>query len=130
MVDQISSAISFVAVLALIAGLGVLMAIVSHQANERRLSFALLKTLGAKSDKIMQIYLFEYLLLAVGAIALGTLLSLVLSIVLSLYVFKTGVTVHWLVPSLIAATVLPVSLILTYLFSRSALNASVNKLLQ
>lgn len=130
MVDQISAAIGFVAILALLAGLGVLFAIVGHQARERRLSFALLKTLGAELRSVLATNLIEYGLLAVGAIALGTALSFGLSAVLCIYVFKTIWTADWQTPIITAVILLPVSVFLAYLACKRAVAQNVASLLR
>ncbi|MCX6126634.1 MAG: hypothetical protein NTV34_18025, partial [Proteobacteria bacterium] len=115
LVDQVSAAIGFVAILALIAGLGVLFAIASHQASERRLSFALLKTLGAKLESATATVLIEYGILSIGAVALGTLLSFGVSYLLSLYIFKATWQADLRVPAMTAAILLPASLLLTWI---------------
>lgn len=130
LVDQISAAIGFVALLALVAGLGVLFAIAGHQARERRLTFALLKTLGAKLSGVSGATLLEYGLLALGAVTLGTLLSLAVSYVLSVYIFKAVWQADWRVPGLTAAVLLPLSLGLTWLATRTSLAMNVNRLLR
>lgn len=130
LIDQISSAISFIAVLAVIAGLGVLFAIASHQARERRISFALLKTLGADIRQSTIVSLWEYGLIAFAAMTLGTLVSIGVSFILSSYIFKAPWQGTWETPLITAAILTPMSILITWFAVRRALAVPVGELLR
>ena len=130
LIDQISKAIGFIAVLAVLAGLGVLFAIASHQARERRISFALLKTLGANVKQATIVSLWEYGLISIAAIALGTLVSIGVSFILSSYIFKAPWQGTWQTPVLTAVILTPISIAITWLAVRRALAVPVGELLR
>lgn len=129
LVDQISTAIGFIAILAVIAGLGVLFAIASHQARERRISFALLKTLGADIRQATIVSLWEYGLIAVAAMTLGTLVSVGVSFILSSYIFKAPWQGTWETPVITALILTPLSIFITWIAVRRALAVPVGELL-
>lgn len=130
LIDQISTAIGFIAVLAVLAGLGVLFAIASHQARERRISFALLKTLGADIKQATIVSLWEYGFIAVAAMALGTLVSVGVSFILSSYIFKAPWQGNWQTPVVTAVLLTPISIGITWLAVRRALAVPVGELLR
>jgi putative ABC transport system permease protein len=129
LVDQISRAISFVAFLSLVTGLGVLFAVATMQAEERRLSFALLKSLGASHSDVSYSIIVEYVLLASLAVVIGSLVSIGVSYSLASYVFNSEWQAHLGQPIAIAATILTASLFLTFVATKRALGQSVRSLL-
>jgi putative ABC transport system permease protein len=130
LIDQISQAIGFVSILSLAAGFSVFFAIASYHAKERRLTFALLKTLGAGIKSATQTTLIEYGLIAGAAVLLGTFLSFGLSYLLTSYVFKATWWPNWFTPLFASITIFPTSVALAWLAVRQTLKVKVVELLK
>jgi putative ABC transport system permease protein len=114
-IEQISVAVAFMALLSLIAGAAVLFAIASHQAQQRLRDTTLLKVLGAGFGRLRLVALTEFSLLGASAGALGALLSVGVSWALSVVIFDRAPfasALAWRVPvlSAVAITVLAVAI--------------------
>ncbi len=111
-VEQVQLATNFMAALALLAGLALIYAIASHQAEERRWETNLLKVLGADFARIAAIVRWEFGLISLGAAVLGALASLLLSWMLARWVMDAPWRPGWAAP-LISAVAIPALCVLT-----------------
>ena len=106
-IEQIQLATNFMAALALLAGLALVYAIASHQAQERRWETNLLKVLGADFSSIRSVVRWEFGLIALGAAVLGALASLVLSWLLARYAMDAPWRPSWDAPLITSADPCP-----------------------
>jgi putative ABC transport system permease protein len=97
-IAQISAALAFMAGLSLIAGIAVLFAIASYQAQQRMHDTTLLKVLGAGFGRLRAITMTEFGLLGAAAAGLGAAISVGVSWALSTYLFESPWTFAWRVP--------------------------------
>jgi putative ABC transport system permease protein len=111
-IEQIQLATNFMAALALLAGLALVYAIASHQAQERRWETNLLKVLGADFARIRAVVRWEFGLVALGAALLGGLASLALSWLLARYAMDAPWRPSWSAP-LITSALVPLLCLLT-----------------
>lgn len=86
--DKISWIINFMAFFSILTGLIVLVGSVRNSKYQRIKESVLLRTLGAKSKQILQITALEYVYLGILGSLTGVLLSLVISQLLALFLFK------------------------------------------
>jgi putative ABC transport system permease protein len=111
-VGQMSLAVYVMALLALGAGLAVLVAIAHHQAERRIPDVTLLKILGTGFGRLVAMALVEFGLLAGAASLLGAVLSVVAAYVLSWTVFDRLWTLDARLPAALAVGATLVSTLL------------------
>jgi len=92
---QMNNAIILMAWVALIAGFCVLFFISRFQAQQRQYDFTLLKVLGCQFSQIRQIALIEFVILGGMAVLTGGLLSVIVSILLSYFIFDNHLVFYW-----------------------------------
>ncbi len=85
--QQMSLALQMMTLLCLLAALAVLYSIVSHQMRTRVWDIGLFKTLGASFKDIQMLFLSQFGLIAFASSLLGLLSSLVVSFVISVFIF-------------------------------------------
>ena len=107
---QMGFALQAMTVLCLIAALAVLYSIVSHQMRTRVWDIGLFKTLGASFKDIQMLFLFQFGLIALVSSFLGLISSLLVSFLISVFIFDT----YWKI-SLTPFVLMIVALLLTLL---------------
>jgi len=128
--DQASSAVEYVFLFTLLAGIVVLMAAIQTQRTERRQEIAILKTLGASKKKIQTAVISEFLIMGAAAGLLGSLLAVITGWVLASRVFQLDYSVNILsmLPAIIVGSLL--LCIVGLLIIRKLLDTSPIRLLQ
>lgn len=86
-VEQMSAAILFMAVLSMIAGLAVLFSIARYEADSRTRDIALLKVLGANFPQVRSMIALEFTALGFSAALVGSLVSVAVASVLTRALF-------------------------------------------
>ncbi len=129
LIDQIIQAITFIALLALITGFTVVFSICTLQAEERKLNFALLKSLGSSLSSITKSTLIETGLIALFASVSGMMMGLIVSGSIATLVFKTTMPISLGFPLILTVIVTGSTLVLTFLATRGFLRYSVSSLL-
>ncbi len=95
-IDYVALAISIVGIVALLSGVLILVGSIAVTKFKRLYEVAILKTLGATTRMIMKVLVIEYGLLGTLAGIIGAVGALILSWVLSTYVFE----IRWYIESL------------------------------
>jgi putative ABC transport system permease protein len=129
-VDQVSIAVSMIALLALAGGAGVLYAIAYAQAMERLKSVAILKTLGASPNDALRSILIEYGLIAAAAVIFGITLGGVVTWAAGAFILKTSWQPSDLQNSMAGFLIIPICLGLTWIATRGVKKSSIVSLLQ
>lgn len=123
-VDKISWAFSGMSYLTLIVGFFVLLSTLMIQIGQRRQEIELYSTLGASPNDLFQILNVEYVLIVVLSLLSGTLLSIGVSEILSLYIFDKHVLIDFssLIKnvSLIGISALLILFLILFLFTNQA----------
>ena len=119
--DQVRLATGFMAALSLLAGAGLLYAIASHQAAERRWETNLLKVLGAGFGRVRALVRWEFGLLAGAASTLGAATGLGLSAVLAQRLMGADWSPDWWAPPLSVAAITALALLTAELATRRVL---------
>jgi putative ABC transport system permease protein len=128
-VDKIGVAITIVAWLALLGGVGVLYAIAYARVNQRRWDMALLLALGGTKEQSAESILGEYLMIALAAVLFGIILGFGEGYAVATLVFKAPWSIADTMVSWWSFLIIPMSLIVAWIAIRGALRASVNQLL-
>jgi putative ABC transport system permease protein len=128
--DQITLAVTVMAIMCLVAGLGVLVSITIQQARRRAFETALLKVLGASFSSVYQRTLAESVLTALFASACGFVVSFGVAWVLSRFVFDGIWVFAWRDAAAPAAVILVLTVVVTMAFSRLTLGTKPRALLQ
>jgi putative ABC transport system permease protein len=100
--EQMSQALSLMALLTLVSGLAVLFAIAHHQAQKRVIEITLLKILGTDFGTIRFNVILEFAILGFAATFLGSLVGITASWVLASQVFESQWTRDILTPLALA----------------------------
>jgi putative ABC transport system permease protein len=129
-VEQMVWALQLMAAVAVAAGLLVLYSIARQQIYERRHETNLLRILGAKSGLIMGLVDREFFVVSFGATFLGALLSLVVSYILSRFLFDGIWIFAWEAPLASCLIVVSVSLGIARLSISHTLKQSPQSILQ
>jgi putative ABC transport system permease protein len=96
--DQVSSAVEFVFIFAILAGLVVLFAAISSTQDERVFEGAILRTLGASRHQLMVLQLAEFLAIGLLAGMIASAGAVALAMVLSDRVLGVPYDFHWGIP--------------------------------
>lgn len=128
--DQMSWSLELMAGLCLFTGFLVLFSIIQSQVSRRRYEINMAKIFGAETRPLFFQILSEFLCISLSATAVGTLCSLGVSALLSIYVFSIPLKVHWLSLLLILVFVGLISMVLAYMISRSVVQERPLRLLR
>jgi putative ABC transport system permease protein len=128
--SQVERATNFMAALSLVAGLLLLYAIASHQAQERRWETNLLKVLGADFRRIRAVVNWEFGLLAGAAALFGALGSLAFSALLAHQVMRAPWHPDWIAPLISVPLIGALGLVAARLATRRVLRERPLALLQ
>lgn len=113
--DQMSWSLELMAALALLVGYVVMYSIIRNQVTQRRWEINMLKILGSTFKEIRYYLLVESLAVSLLAAVLGSLISIVVSFSLTMWVFKTAYSFNIWVPVIsigfVVATAVTVSLL-------------------
>jgi putative ABC transport system permease protein len=104
-ITQISKAITFMAILSLVAGLAVLFSIAGYQAQSRRRDTVLLKVLGLRFSTLQNINLIEFAILGFSAAGLGAFVSIGVSYVLAFMLFDSAWIYSLTIPAYTTAVI-------------------------
>ena len=128
--EQVALAITAMALLCLLAGMGVLTAITLQQSRARSYETAILKVLGASFRDVYIRVLGEAAIIAFFAAATGLVISFGIAWVLSVFIFD-GVWVFAATAAVVpAALIVGLTIFLTMATSRIALGTKPRELLQ
>jgi putative ABC transport system permease protein len=127
---QMAWAIQIMAYLSLFSGFVVLFSIANHQASTRSQETNLLKVLGAKFLEIRSAVQLEFGLLGLGAAAVGTALSYLVSFILSVALFEGIWIFTWRIPVVSLFGVTAVAVATATLATRRVLREKPIRLLQ
>lgn len=125
-----SIAIKAMAILCIIVGFFVIYAIIQNQIRKKEYDILLMKSFGMSSSKILQLFLFEFLLMSLSATIIGSLFSLLLGNILS-QIFFEGVwdmDLNYILIIIFSMTTLTVATV--FLSTFSIYNKSVKSLLE
>lgn len=128
--DQMSWSLELMAALALFTGYVVLYSIVSSQMRLRRWELNMLKVVGAAFGQVSKYLVIEFLVLSLGAGVIGAGLSVVVSYLISYYVFEGSFTYNWMWPAFTAIGVCLLSALVAYIASRRVVQESPLVILQ
>lgn len=128
--DQMSWSLELMAALALFTGYVVLYSIVSGQVRLRRWELNMLKVVGAKFRLVSKYLILEFVVLSFGAGIVGAGLSVVVSYLISYYVFEGSFVLNWVWPVLTAVGVCLLSALIAYFASRRVVHESPLVILQ
>lgn len=120
MVGQLTAAVRTIAWMTLAAGFLVLMAILRAGRSVRLREAVLLRTIGAPESAIVRYQVIELVLLTMGAIASGLILSWVAAGLIVHYVMKLYYAPHWLSPAGYLVSLVVIVLLAGWLHARSA----------
>lgn len=126
--EQMALALTFMAVLCIVAGFVVIYSIANHQAHMQKWEIGLLKSLGASFVHIRRQFLWQFGLMSAFAIVIGASLSLVASLVFAKIVFNSVWSFNWeiLVATIAIGTL--ITLLVTDLAIRKALTTRIRDL--
>lgn len=110
-IDRMSWALTFMAILCLFAGFIVLFSICRQQIKSRIWDISMLKVLGASFPTVQKSIVTEFLLIGLSASILGTGFSALLNFVLSTFVFEGVFSYSFLIPLFIIALVTSISVV-------------------
>jgi len=128
--EQMNWSLELMATLALFAGYVVMYSIVSSQVRLRRWELNMLKIVGAGFASITEYIVVEFLVLALGAGLIGSLLSVLVSYGISFYVFEGSFVWNWVYPLWTALGVSLLSVGVAFLASRRVVRESPLVILQ
>ena len=129
MVNQMTFAIAFMSVLTLLAGFAVLFAIVNHQLQRRIPEITLLKILGAQFSMVRSATLGEFMIIGFLASASGAAMSILVSWIVSRYVFEGVWAPDSLTPFITVAVTTMLAILTGWIGSMRALAAKPATLL-
>lgn len=129
-VTKMSWALSFMAILCLLAGFIVLYSICRQQINSRFWDITMFKVLGTDFKVIQNIFVKEFFFISLSASTLGSIVSMAVSFVLSKYIFDGVYVLNLLIPIFIVLCVTGVSTAVAYQASRSVLKIRSNEFLR
>ncbi len=130
MFDQMGAAVRLTALLSLATGIFVLFAIARRQAELRRRSALLLKTVGASSREVFSIFLWEFGILSFVAALFGVGFSFVIARILAIVVFDRADGGASLMGIAVIAIIVLVSLVSVTLASMGMIREKPWRLLQ
>jgi putative ABC transport system permease protein len=125
---QMSWALFAMSLLCLIAGFVVIYSIATHQASERGWEIGLLKALGAPFPSIRAQFFWQFGLVGFLALSFGAVLSLVISFLISSYLFESHWVFHYTTPLLSVVIGTLLSLGVTVFATSKALSAKTKDL--
>ncbi len=128
-VEQMLWALLFMSVLGVLAGFVVIYSIANHQARQRKWDIGLLKALGADFKTIRAQFLWQFGLVSGVAISLGATISLLISGILSHYVFDRWGDFNFWTPLVTLVFGVMLTLIVTKRATSRALEVQVKELL-
>jgi len=128
-IDKMGTAISIVAWIALLGGVGVLYSIAQGKAASRAKSIALLKALGATARDAQISVLFEYAIISASAIVFGVGLGIAVSWGITVYVLRAPWGLADLSSAINGIVILPVCLVLAWIATRGSVKKNIITLL-
>ena len=129
-VEQIGLLVKIMALFSIVLGLFILFSIVHHQATTRWREINLLKVLGLSFFQIRNIVMIEYALLGAFSTAIGALLGIVLSFVISVSFFENNFTLAVYTVVLLCLSICIATVIICLIASQKTLMQPTNKLLK
>lgn len=96
--DQMAKALKAMAILCLLAGVMVLYLIANYHTRLRQRDIGLLKALGASFDLIQRTFLWQFGLIVCVACLAGVGISMILSLILSHFIFESMYVFSWTSP--------------------------------
>jgi len=128
--EQMNWSLELMATLALFAGYVVMYSIVSSQVRLRRWELNMLKIVGAGFGSVTGYIITEFLVIALGAGLMGSVLSILVSYGISYYVFEGSFAWDLSYPLLTALGVCFLSVVVSFLASRRVVRESPLVILQ
>ncbi|MES3036568.1 MAG: FtsX-like permease family protein [Bdellovibrionota bacterium] len=129
LLGKMSSALELMSVLALLVGAVVLFAIIRTHGSQRRRQINLLKILGARQGELQSIFLLEYAFISGLAAIFGILLSLFVSALLGIYVFKAPFALSWREPFGVFGLVLLFTAVMTFISTQQVIREKPQRIL-
>ena len=129
LIDQMTSAINFMALLSALASIGVIFSITRHQTQLRQKDFNLFKVLGASLSDILKMVFVEFSLLGFSAAICGVLISISASYALAYVVFDRAWAMNWTYPILVISLTVILSTSIAWLATRKTLQLKALRLL-
>ncbi len=119
--DRFRWSLELMAVLGVLSGMVVLYSVVRTQIWLRRRELNLLKVLGAKLEELTVYVMAEFLVLAVGSVLLGILVSFLISFALLRFVFNLAWHFDWIWPLFSVIGILGIGCVVIWLGSRKVM---------
>lgn len=94
--EKLSVSLELMAYLSIFIGLIILISINQQSLQQKKWDYNLIKIIGADQRSILKSSLYESLAISFFSVFLGILLSIVVSSLLTFYLFDRGLVIHWL----------------------------------
>ncbi len=127
--DQMSLAISGMALLSIIVGMTLLFSIANQKAVERRKEVNLLKILGGDFRLITALFFIEFLLVTGVAAVMGIILSFGANFIMTYFIFESEVRFDWITPAWLFISTLVLTVIVCWLAIQSVLRQKPRQIL-
>lgn len=127
--DQMSLAISGMALLSIIVGMTLLFSIANQKALERRKEVNLLKILGGDFKLITALFFIEFLLVTGVAAMMGIILSFAANFIMTYFIFESEVRFDWMTPAWLFISTLVLTVIVCWLAIQSVLRQKPRQIL-
>nr|WP_295906154.1 FtsX-like permease family protein [uncultured Bdellovibrio sp.] len=128
--ERMSWSLELMAALALLTGYIVLFSIVRSQIKLRRWELNMLKILGASWGEVASFILAEFSFLSFLAALTGSLLSIVVSFSLNMFIFESDFTLSWGQPLVSVVLITGLSLLISFLASLDIVRESALSILR
>jgi putative ABC transport system permease protein len=128
-IDKMSWALSFMAILCLFAGLIVLFSICRQQVSARIWDISMLKVLGATFKDIRSSIAKEFFVISFLASTLGSSISVIASLILSKFVFEGVFAYNLMIPVALTASVTTLAVLVALQTSKKVLKVKPVRLL-
>lgn len=127
--DQMSLAISGMALLSIIVGMTLLFSIANQKAVERRKEVNLLKILGGDFKLITALFFIEFLLVTGVAALMGITLSFGANFIMTYFIFESEVRYDWITPAWLFVSTLALTIVVCWLAIQSVLRQKPRQIL-
>lgn len=99
LVQKMSFALIFISMLSVVSGFLIVTSITQFQFLQRRKEIELLSWLGVRRNRLMAVYFFESILIALGATLFGVIFSIIVSHLMGRFIFQSlWLNIGWNIP--------------------------------
>lgn len=123
--NYISTAMKSMSIFCLISGIFVIYSIILFQVNNRKNDIVFLKIMGLESKKILKMHLFEFFILLSSAGLIGIFFGVLISYLISLYVFEGQFVFSFLPMIILYFSILIPGLFVAFLATRKVVKVSL-----